>query len=72
MSLNRIDTDSLRWRTARRSVGNGACVEVAPICGEVLIRDSMDRTGPTIRYSGRSWSAFLATAKADRFDLVGK
>ena len=28
-----LEVDSLRWRTARRSAANGACVEVAPAAG---------------------------------------
>ncbi len=68
MSLSSMEVCDLHWRKARRSVGNGACVEVASAGGRVLVRDSQDRNGPPIRYSERSWHAFLAKAKASRFD----
>ena len=44
----------LRWRKASASsIGN--CVEVAADCGEVLLRDSKDPTGPWIRYTAAEW-----------------
>ena len=30
MSQDELEVSDLQWRKARRSVGNGACVEVAP------------------------------------------
>jgi hypothetical protein len=69
MFLSDLEVNDLRWRKARRSINNGACVEVAPVSGQVLIRDSMDRNGPAIRYSGRSWYMFVTDAKAGLFDL---
>jgi hypothetical protein len=64
-----LEVGDLRWRTARRSAGNGACVEVAPAAGTILIRDSKDREGPVVRYSSDSWQAFLRAAKNGQFDL---
>ena len=60
---------ALRWRIARRSAGNGACVEIAPADGRILVRDSKDQDGPMMPYSGTSWRTFLAEAKAGQFDL---
>jgi len=68
MSMPNLEISGLRWRKARRSVNNGACVEVAPAGRQILIRDSTDRNGPVMRYSGRSWSMFVAGAKTGRFD----
>ena len=68
MSLGDLEVDGLQWRKARRSVHNGACVEVAPVSGQVLIRDSMDRNGPMVRYSSRSWYVFVTGAKVGLFD----
>ena len=34
MSLNNLEVSGLQWRKARRSVNNGACVEVAPVNGQ--------------------------------------
>jgi hypothetical protein len=68
MSLSNLEVSGLSWRKARRSVNNGSCVEVAPAGGQILIRDSTDRNGPVMRYTGRSWYMFVAGAKAGRFD----
>ena len=59
---------NLEWRKARSSANNGACVELAPAAGQILIRDSKDRSGAVIAYSEYSWRQFLAIAKTGRFD----
>ena len=53
----------LQWRKARRSVGNGACVELASVNGQILVRDSMNPGGAWLRYPARSWVAFATTIK---------
>jgi Domain of unknown function (DUF397) len=60
---------NLEWRKARRSVNNGACVELAPAAGQILVRDSKDQDGPIIAYSEYSWRLFVAAAKTGNFDL---
>ena len=59
---------NLEWRKARRSANNGACVELAPAAGQILIRDSKDQTGPVIAYSQYSWRLFVSSAKTGYFD----
>lgn len=59
---------ALQWRKARRSVNNGACVEVATVSGQIFVRDSKDPNGPMIRYSGHPWHIFVMGAKTGRFD----
>lgn len=56
------------WRKAQSSIGNGACVELAPIDGMVAIRDSKDPDGPILRYTAAEWHAFLDGAKNGEFD----
>jgi hypothetical protein len=63
MSLTSTEVRDLHWRKARRSVGNGACVEVAPTNGQIAVRDSMNPTGSRLQYSVRSWRAFIATVR---------
>lgn len=65
MSLTNTEVD-LQWRKARRSVGNGACVEVAPVDGQVAVRDSMNPGGSRLQYPAQSWHAFIATVKTER------
>jgi len=64
-----VDVSGVAWRKSLRSVGNGACVEVAPANGSIIVRDSVDRSGPVIRYSAQTWHAFLANAKTGTFDV---
>jgi hypothetical protein len=65
---NLISMDNLEWRKTRRSANNGACVELAPAAGQILIRDSKDQNGPVIAYSQFSWRLFVASAKTGHFD----
>jgi Domain of unknown function (DUF397) len=58
----------LAWRKARSSIGNGACVELAPAEGMVAIRDSKNPDGPILRYTAAEWHAFLDGAKKGEFD----
>jgi hypothetical protein len=43
-ALSRCDSgdSARRWRKSSRSYGAGNCVEVAPNCGRVEVRDSTD------------------------------
>jgi hypothetical protein len=59
---------NLEWRKARRSANNGACVQLAPTAGQILIRDSKDQNSPIIGYSKYSWRLFVASAKTGDFD----
>jgi Domain of unknown function (DUF397) len=59
---------NLAWRKARSSVGNGACVEIAPMDGLVAVRDSKDPRGPILTYTTAEWRAFLGGAKKGKFD----
>lgn len=54
-----------RWRTSTRSGDTGgACVEVADnLPGVVLVRDSKDRSGPTLTFRPDAWRAFVAAAR---------
>lgn len=58
------------WRKATRSVNNGACVETASSRATVLVRDSVDRSGPVVRYDARTWQLFLDSAKSGAFDGI--
>jgi hypothetical protein len=68
MSMLDREVSNLQWRKARRSVNNGACVEVAAASLRVLVRDSKDQSGPVVQYPGNAWQAFLAAAKKGHLD----
>ncbi|MDH6463471.1 hypothetical protein M2302_003663 [Micromonospora sp. A200] len=50
------------WRTSSRSTDSGGnCVEVADnLPGVVLVRDSKDRSGPTLTFAPGAWRSFVA------------
>jgi hypothetical protein len=58
------------WRKASRSVNNGACVEIASAHATVMVRDSVDPSGPVVIYPAGTWQAFLASAKTNAFDIT--
>jgi hypothetical protein len=62
-----VDTSSAVWRKSTLSATNG-CVEVAFIGGQVAVRDSKDRRGPTLVFSLTEWSAFIDAARNGEFD----
>lgn len=63
-----MEIDGLQWRKAAASNGNGACVELAPWQGEVLMRDSKDPRGPVLRFTKSEIAAWLDGAKGGEFD----
>lgn len=70
MSLSQGELDQLRWRKAKRSKANGACVEVAPAAGAIVIRDSKDPQGPVLNYSPESWRSFIGEIRIGHFDKL--
>jgi hypothetical protein len=65
MYLGNRAVSDLQWRKARRSANNGACVEVAPVNGQIAVRDSKNPDGRRLQYPAESWQAFVATVKYD-------
>lgn len=60
--------ESLQWRKALRSIGNGNCVEVAPTVRGVVVRDSKRPNGFVIEYNVNSWRTFTDRARQGNFD----
>ncbi|ROT31370.1 DUF397 domain-containing protein [Micromonospora sp. HM5-17] len=62
-----MNTSEPRWRTATRSNGTGACVEVADnLPGRVLVRDSKDRSGAVLMFEPEAWQGFVEFVKSHR------
>jgi hypothetical protein len=56
-----------RWRKSSKSGGADNCVEVAELDDGVGVRDSKDRSGPTLLFDRDQWRGFLGNVKAGRF-----
>jgi hypothetical protein len=53
----------LAWRVATYTGGNGDCVEVADDAGAVVVRDTKDRDGGTLAFTGSAWGRFTASLR---------
>ncbi|MCP2256733.1 protein of unknown function (DUF397) [Streptoalloteichus tenebrarius] len=48
------------WRKSRHSALKDDCVEVAPVRGDIAVRDSKNPDGPVLTFSPATWRAFVA------------
>jgi len=46
-------------------------VEIAELNGMIVMRDSKDPHGPTLRYTAEQWQSFIRAIKASAFDDLG-
>jgi hypothetical protein len=64
MPITVLGDESLSWRKASFSAGNGECIEVATVSGQrIFIRDSKDPEGPVLCCSADTFRSFLDTAR---------
>ena len=61
-------SDDTRWRTASECGGNGSCVEVAKLSGDVGVRDSRTDRSPVLRLGAGAWRAFVSAAVKGHYD----
>ena len=68
-----IDLSQAAWRKSHASSMNGGCVEIAAnLPGVIAIRDSKRPEGGAHLVGTAAWTAFLADARAGRYDLHGR
>ena len=57
----------IAWHISTRSdAGSGNCLEAGPVpdgSGRVAVRDSKDRAGHVLVYTGPGWTSFLGALK---------
>lgn len=58
----------LQWRKSTYSGQNGSCVELAPVSGGVIVRNSNRIEDGTLTFTRAELAAFLDGAKAGEFD----
>lgn len=58
--------DAVQWQRGSRC-GTNACIEVAKVADEFLIRDSKDPTAEPLRFSAEEWTAFVESVAAGEF-----
>jgi hypothetical protein len=65
-----IDLSRAAWRKASRSTANGGCVEIAANLPDVVaVRDSKSPEGGAHVVTRSAFAAFLADARAGRYDI---
>lgn len=51
------------FRTSSASASNGHCLEDGSCSPGIAVRDTKDRAGPVLAFSGVAWGRFLAGVK---------
>ena len=54
------------WHKSSRCNDNG-CVEVGPVAGGVLVRNSADAGGPVLTFGRTAWLDFVEAIKLEEF-----
>lgn len=58
------------WLKSTKSDNSGAnCVEVRTDGTTIEVRDSKDRSGPSLSFTEGEWAAFISGAQNGEFDL---
>ncbi len=61
----------MQWRTSSYSTDHpNNCVEVAALGVGVAARDSRDRAGGVLGFSGAQWASFVDDVKGGVYDLA--
>ncbi|MFD5188151.1 DUF397 domain-containing protein [Streptomyces sp. NPDC058357] len=53
--------ENAEWFKSSHSNGNGNCIEVARLDGEVAVRDSKVQAGPVLTCASEGWQAFIGS-----------
>jgi len=57
------------WRQSSQRCGTGACVQVAKLGDEYLVRDSKNPQTAPFAFSAQEWRAFVAGVRRGDFEF---
>ncbi|HTE57756.1 MAG TPA: DUF397 domain-containing protein [Verrucomicrobiae bacterium] len=66
--MSQHQDSTIDWLTSSFSDGM-QCVETAVVDGNVVVRDTKDRQGPTLTFTRGEWDAFVEGVKNDEFNF---
>ena len=59
------------WRKSSYSSGNGGnCLEAGQASGAVLVCDTKNRDGGTLRFTVAAWNGLVTDVRAGKFDTL--
>jgi hypothetical protein len=61
-----METNSVKWHKSTRC-GSNACVEVAKVNDEYLVRDSKNPNAAPLSFTADEWTAFVEGVSAGEF-----
>jgi len=66
---NSVEATGPSWIKSSLSYGNGNCVEVADLSGDIIkVRDSKNSKGPVLGFTPAEWDAFVGGVRNGEFD----
>lgn len=64
-----IELSSADWHKATASQGSQGCVELAPLPGQVAVRDSKDPDGPALFFDRKALRRLAERVNSGELDL---
>jgi hypothetical protein len=64
-----MSDDVVRWEISQFNQGN-SCVEVGFAPNARIVRDSNNRSGPSLRFTLEEWRVFVQGVKSGQFDVT--
>ncbi|MFB8206154.1 DUF397 domain-containing protein [Kitasatospora purpeofusca] len=59
-----MSSELVWFKSSYSGAEGGECVEVAEATSTVLVRDSKDKSGPSLTFSPAAWEAFVEFAQS--------